>query len=302
MQKANRMKIYKPIKDRIAPFVFIAPAIMMLIVLSVVPILYSFGLSLFKYNLAKPASSIRFYGIQNYVRIFSNKDFLSAIAWTFSFTAITVVIELIMGMILALTLNSSLCQRFSGPFKTLLLIPMMICAVVSATVWKLMFYPIYGVVNCTLDLIGMQQVSWLNSAVGARAALIIVDIWLTTPFCMLIFHAALKTVPVDIHEAARIDGANEIQIFFKITLPMILNFIALVVVVRVSDALRVFDTILQLTDGGPGTATETIGTLLYKRAFHYSNIGEGAAGSFVFFLLICIISSTLFVILRKKDD
>lgn len=300
VQKKTKMK--KSFSEKIAPFVFLGPTVILLICLSVIPIAYSFYLSFQSYNLAMPAAFIHFNGLENYAEILTNKNFWNSVEWTLIYAVIAVIVEIVVGLAIASMLSSDLSAKFAAPFKTLLLMPMMIAAVVSATIWKLMFYPVYGVVNNTLALFGGPNFNWFGNSMCAKVAIIIVEIWGATPFCILIFQAALKTVSTDMIEAARVDGASGIKIFFRITLPTIRNFIALVVSIRVADALRTFDSVMQLTDGGPLLATETMGTIIYKIAFSYCNVGQGSAGAFLFFIVISIVSVIIMMIMRKQDD
>ena len=284
-------KPHRPLSERLAPMVFLAPACILIFAISIVPICYSLRLSFLKYNLARPLSSV-----------LTDESFLASVQWTLVFAISSLVIEVLLGMLLAVLLNSELSNRFSNPFKTALLVPMMIAPVVSATIWKLMFYPIYGVVNCTLEMLGGSAIDWFGTTKYAKIAIIIVEIWGATPFCVLVFQAALKTVSQDMLEAARVDGASSIRSFFSITLPTIRNFVALVVTIRLSDAIRAFDTVMQLTNGAPGVSTETIGTTIYKTAFRYSDVGQGSAGAFVFFAIVSIVALINMKLLRKKAD
>lgn len=298
----KKIKPQKPFSEKIAPVVFLAPAVIMLVCISIIPIGYSFYLSFQSYNLAMPASTVHFTGLKNYVEMLTNQNFLDSIQWTLVFALVVVVIETVLGLLIASMLNSEAASRFAGPFKTLLIIPMMIAAVVSATVWKLMFYPVYGVVNNTFALLDLPQPNWLGETFYAKVAIIIVEIWMATPFCVLVFQAALKTVSTEMIEAARVDGASGPKVFFSITLPTIRNFIALVVSMRISDALRAFDAVMQLTNGAPGASTETIGTTIYKTAFRYNNVGQGSAGAFIFFIVVSIVAVTTMVLMRKRPD
>lgn len=288
--------------ERMAPVVFLGPAVIMLVCISIIPIGYSFYLSFQSYNLAMPASTVHFVGIKNYMDMLADKNFIASIQWTLTFAVVVVAIEIVLGLVIASMLNSEASARFAAPFKTLLIIPMMVAAVVSATVWKLMFYPVYGVVNNTLSLMGFSEINWLGETFYAKIAIIIVEVWMATPFCVLVFQAALKTVSTEMIEAARVDGASGPRIFFSITLPTIRNFIALVISIRISDALRAFDAVMQLTNGAPGASTETIGTTIYKTAFRYNNVGQGSAGAFIFFVVVSIVAVATMLIMRKQDN
>ena len=260
-----------------AAICFIGPAVLFLFVFSIIPMLYSFGLSLFKYNTAMASDSIRFVGFRNYIKVLTSADFWDSTFWTFGFAVSAVVLNLLFGLTLAVVLNTRLLPRLSKVLKIVFTMPMMIAPIVTATIWKLMFSPIYGLLNGILVSLGMDRVSWFSEVIPARIAIIIVEVWATTPLCMLILMAALKTVPEELLEAARIDGASWWQQFRRITLPFIKKFILLIVTLRFMDAIRMFDIAYNLTNGGPGNATETLASTIYKTAFRYYEVGEGSA-------------------------
>jgi len=301
LEARKRVRIQRSLSDRLAPTVFLAPACILLFLVSVIPVCYSLYISFLKYNLAKPISTVRFYGIQNYVKMVSSQQFQDSVTWTLTFAVCSLIIEVLLGMILAVMLNSERTKRYNAPFKTFLIIPMMIAPVVSATIWKLMFYPAYGVVNCLLQQLGCAPVNWLGDTYWAKVAIICVEVWGATPFCVLVFQAALKTVSVEMLEAATVDGASAWRSYFSITFPTIRNFVALVVTIRLSDALRAFDAIMQLTNGAPGVSTEPIGTTIYKTAFRYNDVGQGSAGAFVFFVIVSIVALVTMKIMRRQD-
>lgn len=205
-------------KNRIH-LMFILPAMLFLLVFSVIPMLYSFRMSFYNYHLARPKEWMQFVGLENYAKSFANPDFLNAIAWTFSFTVIVVLFNIVLGLALAVILTARASERYTGIFKTMFTLPMMIAPIVIATIWKFMFSPIYGVINGTLTMFGLERVNWLSEAFPARVAIIFVELWATTPLYMLIFIAAIKTVPEDLYEAATVDGAPADRCFSKSPFP-----------------------------------------------------------------------------------
>ena len=299
MHEGKGRRLNKP--KRVAAFVFISPAVLFLVVFSVIPMLYSFGISFFHYNTSMNTDTIRFIGLKNYVSVLTNRQFLDSACWTFIFTISAVALNLLFGMTLAVVLTTNFLPRLSKVMKTVFTIPMMIAPIVIATIWKLMFSPIYGVLNGLLVSMGLDRVEWLSAVIPARIALIIVEVWATTPLCMLIFMAALKTVPEELLEAATIDGANWRQKFFQVTMPLIRNFTVLVLTMRFMDAIRMFDIVYNLTNGGPGTSTETLASTIYKMAFRYYNVGEGSAGAFIFFVLIVLFSLLIMKLTGKEE-
>jgi multiple sugar transport system permease protein len=287
--------------ERFSPYLFIGPAIAIVILLGIIPIGYSFVISLQNYQLGIPLDQIHFIGFANYKRMLSNGLFLESVNWTFLFTAITVTFNLLLGLSLALLLNNKLMEKRLKVFRSFFILPIMLAPVVTATIWQILFAPVYGIVNYLIGQLGFSAISWTGSEVPAKIAISAVDIWGSTPFCMLIFLAAFQTIPTELYEAARIDGASRTKVLFRITLPLIRNFIALVVSIRVMDALRVFDSVMILTSGGPGNATETMGTVIYKTAFRYTDIGGGSAGAFLFFAVILLVTLLFMKTLRKAN-
>lgn len=301
VQTNKKTRIQRSFSERMAPVVFLSPAVILLALISLVPVCYSLYLSFQKYNLAKPASTVRFYGFSNYIKMLTSQQFIDSLRWTLTFAICSLVIEVLLGMVLAVMLNSERTRRFNAPFKTFLIIPMMIAPVVSATIWKLMFYPVYGVINNTFQLLGLSSINWLGDPFWAKVAIICVEVWGATPFCVLVFQAALKTVSTEMLEAATVDGASAWRTYFSITLPTIRNFVALVITIRLSDALRAFDSVMQLTNGGPGVSTETIGTTIYKTAFRYNDVGQGSAGAFIFFVIVSAVALVAMKLMRRQE-
>lgn len=281
---------------------FILPAGIFLFLVSVVPMLYSLGISFFQYNTAMSADTIKFNGLANYVSVLTNRQFWDSALWTVSFAVIVVILNIVLGMTLAVALTTKLLPKLSAVLKIIFILPMMIAPIVTATIWKLMFSPIYGVLNGILVSLGLDRVNWFADIIPARIAIIVVEVWATTPLCMLILMAALKTVPEELLEAAKIDGASAVKRFFFITLPLIKKFIVLIVMMRFMDAIRMFDIVYNLTNGGPGTATETMASTIYKMAFRYFNVGEGSAGAYIFFLIILLFSGLMAKLTMRKED
>ena len=241
--------------QRIAPYLFILPAMLLTAVLMLYPIFYSLYLSFHKYMLNVPVDRMAFNGLDNYKYIFTNEEFLYSLKWTLIFTVVVVSLELIFGMLLALFLNNKAVKKRAVPFRTLLFLPMMISPIITGVMWRVLFEAKFGPINYLLNCLGFPSVNWLAEETPAKIALITTDVWHYTAFVMLVFLAALQTVPEELYEAAMVEGANGFQTFFKITLPYLRNFVALIVSVRLMDALRFFDEIFVLTKGGPGIST-----------------------------------------------
>jgi multiple sugar transport system permease protein len=284
------------------PLYFITPALVVLLVVVVLPILFSFGFSFFRYQLNAPQIAPRFVGLEHYTAILRDQEMIQATSWTLQFTLIAVTLELILGMGLALLLNSRLLGWWRSLFRGVFLIPIMLSGVVSAWMWRLMFDTTYGPVNHLVSIFGLDPIPWGADSPTARAMLIIADIWLATPFVMLILLAGLQNIPDELMESASIDGATAWQKFTQITIPLLKFPILIVLVIRTMDALRAFDQAFVLTSGGPGNATSTIMFYNYRYAFYYFQIGRAAAVAFAFLLVILVITYLYTRLLQREAE
>jgi multiple sugar transport system permease protein len=250
--------------------------------LTIYPLIYSIKISL--------QGESGNWTLQNFARLFTDQFFLSALAHTIVYAAIALTFEFLIGLALALLLNTQMPGR--ALFRSLLLAPMMLPAVVVGVVWRLMLNSDFGAVNGTLKSFGLrtESLTWTASPKLAMASVIVADIWQWTPFVFLILLAGLQAIPQEPYEAALIDGASAWQTFRHVTLPLLKPAILIVLLLRTMDLLRAFDQIFILTEGGPGFATETASLYIYRTAFRFSNFGYAAAMSFVLLLLTNVIS------------
>ena len=286
----------------LTPYWFILPALLVLAVFVVGPVAWSFWVSFHEYQWNMPAFGMPFVGLRNYADLLRDEDLLASVGWTASFAAVSVPVGLVMGFVLALLLNARvLGRRTRSVLRGIFLLPMMLAAVVAGFMWRMLFDPEYGPVNHLLSLVGVSPVSWLSDETAARAAVIVAELWLTTPFVALVLLAGLQGIPEDVYEAGRIDGASGFQLFSQITLPLLRTSIAIVLVIRTMDALRVFDLVFILTNGGPGTSTTTIMYYDYLYAFQYFQMGLASAFSFAILAVIALITVGYLMILRRAD-
>ncbi|NHN34977.1 carbohydrate ABC transporter permease [Paenibacillus agricola] len=283
---------------RIAGILLTLPALIVMGATVLYPILWSLKISL--YQSEGMMSSGSFVGLGNYVKVLQSTQFQDALWNTLGFVATTIIIELIIGFTVALVLNRSLPGTTF--FRVIFTLPLMIAPIVSGLQWRWLFADQYGVVNYVLNLVGIKAPLWMGSVWGAKTAVLIANVWLATPFVILILLAALSSLSEDLYEAARLDGANPLQIFLNITLPLLKPAILMILVIRLSDAFRVFDIVYILTQSGPGGATEVLSTYIYKSTFTGLHFGHGAAASFLVMLMIMVVSFVLFRVLRPKED
>jgi len=255
------------------------------------PVLYSLWLSFHRYQLNMPSLGRPFVGFDNYLGLLQDKLLIDSVAWTLSFAAISVPLEFGLGLLLALLLNAQVLGRARDLVRGVMLSPMMLAGILAGFTWRMMFDPEYGPVNHLLGLVGIEPISWFTNAVSARAAVIVAEVWLTTPFVTLVLMAGMQSIPEDLYEAARMDGATSWRAFRHITLPLLRYSILTVLIVRSMDALRSFELAFILTQGGPGTATTTAMYYDYQYAFTYHQMGRSSALSFVILLGIMLITA-----------
>ncbi|HTY64463.1 MAG TPA: sugar ABC transporter permease [Acidobacteriota bacterium] len=275
---------------RSLPYLLTFPALIALI-----GILYPFVLGVYytftNYTLTEPGN-IRLVGLANYVEIFKNIDFWKAFGLTFVFAGSVVMIELALGLGVALLLKDA----FPGVriLRSFLIIPMMIPPIVSALMWKVILLPTnQGVLNHILGLVGISPIAWLGDSATALVSLILIDVWIYSPFAVLIFLAGLQSMPREPYEAAQVDGASRWFMFRKLTLPLLTPSIVLVTLFRLIDSLKVFDIIYATTKGGPAGATTTLHIQSYFEAIRWFRMGRGMVYLFVLWFLCFVFSKVL---------
>jgi multiple sugar transport system permease protein len=261
---------------------FIMPALALLFFVTVYPVLYVIYLSLRRELLIFHIS--RFVGLDNYLFLLQDDRFWNALRNTVYFTVVSVSLELLIGLSVAILLNRP--SRLKGIVRAVVLIPWAIPTVVSARMWEWIFNSDFGVLNYILG----AKINWLGDPFWAMHAAILTDVWKTTPFVVILLTAGLQVIPGELYQAAKTDGAGNWAIFRRITFPLLMPVILVVLIFRTLDAFRVFDVIYVLTGGGPANTTETLSIYAYKVLFQTLQFGYGSALSVVVFLLIGSIS------------
>ena len=257
---------------------FLLPLGMFILGFLLLPVLGGFWMSLWR---DVTFLSRKFIGLENYTRMFQDFQFWNAAWFTLLFAGCSVLIELVLGTLVALVINEKIPLR--GLFRGVALLPWVIPCVIGARIWQLIFRYDYGLANFILNQSLGLSVNWLGSPFGAFASLVGADVWRTTPFVAIIILAGLQTVRVVLYEQAKVDGAGLWQRFRNITLPSIRPFLIVALLFRTIDALRVFDIIYVITGGGPGGRTISLSLYGYKY-FLLGDFGYGAAVSIVLFL------------------
>ena len=273
---------------------FVGPALLLLIAMNVFPLIYSILLSFTNADLV--GGEWKFIGGLNYKFVFKFAKYGQALRTSALFVFSAVAIELFVGFALAL----ALADRFRGKtlVMTALLVPMMLPQAVIALFWKLVLNGNYGIFNQVLGGLGLGQPQWITDPDLKLLSIVLIDVWMWTPFMMLISLAALNAIPGYIYEAAAIDRASRWRVFRRITLPMCAPLLGLAVLLRATDALKQFDLVMAIT-GPNDPATQTLSALLYQAVFRDGKVGLGTAYSYVVLVLVIALAS---VFLRYMDS
>ena len=273
----------------------VAPLILFIIIMVAFPLAYTVYLSFTDWTMGTTAP--QFLGLANYKDVLTDKQFWADTGHTLYLAFGSVLIELILGTLIAVILN----RPFVGKdvVKTLFLLPMVATPIAVGMVWQLIYEPTLGVANYLLKFLGIDPVLWMVDSKLVLNSLIIIEVWEWTPMVMLIVLAGLAGMPHDIYESAQVDGANRFQLFWKVTLPMLRPTLIVTALLRLIDALKTFDIIYATTRGGPLQASETVNLLAYNSIFSYFKMGRGAA------LIICFLAEiglccALIMMLRRK--
>ena len=274
--------------ERYFHFIILLPSLIIIIILTLYPLINVLYLSFYHYSYI---TGTKYYvGLANFIRIFNDRYFLKGLENTLNFSIFATFFELLAGFGLALLFNI----RFRGKKYLLpvVILPMMLSTMVICATWRAMYHYEYGIINYIFRYLGIGDgVKWLMDRNIAMWSVIMVDIWQLTPFAFLIILAGLQSIPDELHEAARVDGAGAAQVFRHITLPLLKPHILMVVLLRTIDTLKIFDKVYALTGGGPGTATVTMSYYIYREGFTYFNLGRASAASVIMFVVVAIVSS-----------
>lgn len=272
-------------RARSAYWPFVVPALVVVVAVIIVPWVFTVWMSVHEWKLGGAYS---FVGLANYARLPTDPRFVEALWHTIVYSALAVILPVVFGTLAALVFHERFPLR--GFLRGIFVMPMMATPVAIAVVWTMMFHPQLGVMNYLLSLVGIPKQLWVFDPATVIPSLVLVETWQWTPLVMLIVLGGLAAIPTEPYESAEIDGASHVQKFRYITLPLIGPFLMVAVIIRLIDALKSFDIIFAMTQGGPGTASETLNIYLYSTAFAYYDVGYGSAIAVVFFVLIIALS------------
>ena len=267
---------------------FILPALIVILAINIFPIIYAVWISFQNWSLAyvRPPEYTGFYNYED--ALFFDDRFINSVLVSLKFVFLAVLIEFVLGFALAFLFSQKI--KTLNFLRVVSLTPIMVMPVVSGLIWFYMFNENFGVLTYIATLIGFDKPGWLTDPDLALFSIVLADVWQWTPFVMLIFFAALQSLPEYVYEAARMDGLNKVQIFFRITLPLLKPAIWIVLILRIIDSFKMLELILMMTKGGPGGYTEVLPWYLYTTGFITLDIGYGASMAVMMLILITILS------------
>jgi ABC-type sugar transport system permease subunit len=296
----NKMKRKRWSDNQIA-LALIIPPILFILTFTLLPILKVFWLSLHNISVTEPWLGTPFVGIKNYINIMQDSRFWHSLGFTISFSVITVLFETAIGIFLAIIAHKTF--KFRGLVRAAILFPWALPTITNALTWRWMFNQDYGLFNSLLMKAHIidEPLNWLGNSTLAYIAICIVAIWKTSSFMAIIILPGLQSIPDDLYESAKIDGASRFQSFFFITLPLLRNVLLVALVLRTLGTMQAFDLMYGLTGGGPGNATESLPMYIYQTAFVDLHWGYGSALSVILFFVILIFAGLYVKFLYRTD-
>ena len=275
---------------------FALPSFILIFAVMLFPVGYAIIYSFTDFRLGKSA---KFIGLENYISIFQDSEFLSALGFTLILTLVAVLSQFVIGMILALLLDN--IHHFKKPISIMIYIPYFITAAAMGVIFRWMFMSNWGIIDQICRMIGISTPGWLDSPFWSRVVIILGEVFQNTPFSVIILYAGLQSMPLDQIEAAKIDGANNWQLFTKIKLPNLRQLIIIIFMMRTMDAFRLFDRVNVTTGGGPGISTETLAIYNYTTTFTKLRVGRGCAIGVITLIILAVIINVIMKVLRVKE-
>jgi multiple sugar transport system permease protein len=288
-----------PAEDRLWRYLTIAPAVLVFLVFTALPIANLVALSLHDVTWVEGRARWTSVGWRHYLALPRDGTYLAGVRNTVVFAVSAVGCQMVLGFILALFTSKAVRGRLF--YRTVFIIPILIPGIVIGAIWKLIYNFDFGVLNQLLGVLGVPPQDWLGTQRWALPAVIMVDVWHWTPFCFLLLLAGLESLPQDIYESVKVDGANAWQELCGITLPLMVPTLTVTLLFRLIVAFKVFDEVYLLTSGGPGKATEVVSFTIYRRFFTEGREGFGAAMSLVTIFAIALVTILLLAALRRRE-
>ena len=282
--------------EALAGYLFILPTFIGFAIFILYPLLESLRISFYEYSILGDSYYVE---LDNYARLISDSRLRKTYSNTIIFTGFAVFFNAGIGLLLAVFLNRRMPVLMRNFYRSAFFFPILIAHTYIAVIWQYLYHLETGVINYYLAFLGIDPIPWLSHPAWAMAAIVIMDVWKNTGFAMLVFLAGLQSIPHEYYEAAQLDGANERQLFTRITIPLLSPSIFFILVIFMIGALQVFDTIIVLTDGGPGDATRSVVMYIYQQAFQRLDFGYAAAVSWTLFLVIMAVTLVQFLVSRR---
>ena len=283
--------------NRLTPYMFMAPAVLIMAMALMYPLGYMIWGSFREWNPSQTIGEAEFVGLKNYITLWGDPNFHESLIVTLKFAFFVVTLEMLIGVGLALLLDRNI--RGMSVLRTLFILPMMIAPVVVGLMWRYMYHPTIGTFNGFLDTLGLPRVDWLGE--HALMSIIIADIWQWTPFIFILSLAALQSLPRSALEAARIDGATGWQQIWHIKLPLMMPVLIVTALLRLIDAFKVLEVILVMTEGGPGLSTEILALRISRTATEFRELGVAAAMSNYLLILLLFLTLGMFAFTRWQE-
>ena len=286
--------------NRLTPYMFLAPAILLLGIALLYPIGYMIYASFLDWVPSQRIGEAEFIGFRNYTNLWVNEAFRESFGVTLKFAAVALTLEMFIGVGLALLLDRNI--RGMSALRTIFILPMMIAPIVVGLMWRYMYHPTVGIFNRTLKDWGFEPIPWLSDGSWSFAAVIIADVWQWTPFIFILSLAALQSLPQSALEAAEIDGATDWQKVLFIKLPLMMPVLIVAALLRLIDAFKVLEVILVMTNGGPGLSTEILSLRIYRTAQEFQKLGEAAAMSNYLLIMLTILTAAMFIYNKAVEN
>ncbi len=283
-------------KQRTVLLSLLAPGVTVLAATTLYPILQAFVTSFRVWQLDKRPTPGNFVGLRNYLRAFDDPNFINSVVVTVNYTIVSVILSVVIGLMIALVLQKK--SLVSTILKACLILPYAMAPALKGFSWRFMLNPYYGIIDKILDtmLPWFSEVVWLGDPFWAVFWLAVTEVWGWSPYIGLVFIGALDSLPRQVYDVAQVDGANRIQTFFYVTLPMLRPIIVMVTLLKLIFSVRQFDAVVTMTGGGPGRATETVNFFIYKTGFRFFDMGYASA---LAYLLVFGLFIFAFVYVKK---
>lgn len=284
-------KRQRTLHNRNKYLLFSAPSLLIMAAIMIFPVCYAVFYSFFNMKLGGTA---KFTGLDNYIDIITDQEFLEALRFSLVYTVVTVACQVVFGMLIALLMDN--ISKGRKLISVLIYLPYFISASVSGIIFRWLFISNWGLVAQFLGQLGITAPSWFDSPILSQIIVMVAEVWQNTPFAVIIFFAGLQSVSQEQLEAATLDGANSFQRFWHVKIPQLRHLLILVLAMRIMDAFRIYDRIATMTKGGPGTSTQSVSLYAYKLAFTKLRVGKGCAAGVLILIAMAI---PVFILLKK---